>query len=84
MYSITKNTLGSILKKRFGSLVGTLCERIEFLETEDISKETLMRLIKKEIKKDAYNTMRNIEEQISSFSDGVKININLDNPISNK
>lgn len=82
MYSITKNTLGSVLKRRFGSLVGTLCERIEFLEKENLSNEVLVRLIKNEIKKDAYNTMRTIEDQISAFSEGVKINVKLQKPTS--
>lgn len=82
MYTIEEKTLDLILKKRFGALVGTLCERIEILEKEDISKDILMRLIKKEIKKDAYNTMRNISDQISSFSEGVKINVQLYKPTS--
>jgi len=84
MYSITENTLKSILQRRFGSFVGILCERIENLEKENISKDVLVRLIKQEVKKDAYNTMRNIEEQISSFTDGVKINVNLQKPTSSK
>lgn len=84
MYTVSKNTISSILKRKFGSLVGTLCERIESLEKENIPKDVLMRLVKNELKKDAYNTMREIEEQISRFSEGVKINISIQKPTSSK
>lgn len=84
MYSITENTLRSILKRKFGSLVGTLCERIEILEKENISKDVLVRLIKNDLKKDAYNTMREIEDQIEAFTKGADINVKLNRPTSSK
>ena len=77
MYNITENTLNSILSKKFGTLVGTLCERIEEFENAIDKKDVLVHLIKKSLKKDAYNTMREIKEQIKRFSDGTKIEITL-------
>lgn len=84
MYSISENTLRSILKKKFGSLVGTLCERIEILEKEKVSMDSFVRLVKSDLKKDAYNTMREIEEQIDAFTKGTQINVKLEKPTSYK
>ena len=46
------------------------------------SVEKTEKLIKESIKKYAYNSMREIDEQISAFSKGVNINIKLNKPVS--
>jgi len=82
MYTIDNKLLQSILRKKFNSLVGNSCETIENLLKEDIDKTVSQRLIKEAVKKYAYNSMREIEEQISAFSKGVNINIKLNKPVS--
>lgn len=82
MYSIEEKVLNKILRKKFISMVGNSLETIELLFKEDIDKTVSLTLIKEAIKKYAYNSMREIEEQISAFSQGVTININLKKPES--
>lgn len=82
MYTIDEKIVQSILRKKFNSFVGTSCETIENLFKEDISKTVSERLIKDTVKKNAYNAMREIEEQILAFSKGVNINVQLNRPLS--
>ena len=82
MYTIEEKVLQSILRKKFNSLVGNSCETIENFFKEDLDKTVAEKLIKESIKKYAYNSMREIDEQISAFSKGVNININLNKPVS--
>lgn len=82
MYTIDAKILKSILRKKFNSFVGTSCESIESLFKEDLEKSVFERLIKDSLKKNAYNTMREIDEQVSAFSQGVQINVNLKKPVS--
>jgi hypothetical protein len=84
MLQVSENTLNSILKNKFSTLVGTLCERIEDLEKEDLDKKVFVRLIKKNLKKDAWNTMREIKAQIQKFSEGTIIDVKLIKPNSTK
>ena len=82
MYTIDEKVLQSILRKKFNSFVGTSCETIENFFKEDLDKSVAEKLIKEMIKKYAYNSMREIDAQISAFSQGVNININLKKPVS--
>lgn len=82
MYTIDETVLNNLLKKKFSSLVGNTCETTEDIFKEDISPKASEELIKKAIKKFAWDSMREIKTQISLFSKGVNININLDRPIS--
>jgi len=82
MYTVDKNIIKSILRKKFNSFVGTSCETIESLFKEDLNNSLKEKLIKQSIKKYAYNTMRDIEDQISTFSEGVNINVQFNKPIS--
>ena len=82
MYTVKQEILQSVLRKNFNSFVGNSCETIENLSNENIDKKLISKLIKDSVKKYAYNSMRNIEEQISAFSEGVNINVNLEKPIS--
>lgn len=84
MLRILESTLNLILQKKFATLVGTLCERIETLEKEDLDKKVLVHLIKSDLKKDAWNTMREIKSQIKRFSEGTVINVKLIKPNSTK
>lgn len=82
MYQITKQILNRILKRKFSSLVGGLCERIEHISDMKLDQDKMIKQIKFDMKKDLYNTMREIEEQINSFSEGTVISVNFDKPIS--
>ena len=84
MYRINNKVLEKILKRKFNTLVGTSCETIENLFKEDLEKSVIERLIKDALKKYMYNAMREIQEQISTFSEGTNININFQKPISNE
>ena len=84
MYNIDKRVLQKILKRRFDSLVGISCERFEnFIKNyaETVDKKAIDTFLFS-LKKDSYNAMRNIDEQVSSFSQGTKINVKLERPIS--
>lgn len=81
MYTITKNTLNSILKRAFSSLVGKSCKRIEIIrDNEQLCCETKINLIRDLIKELDYETMRSIEETVEAFSDGTKINVTIQKP----
>jgi hypothetical protein len=83
MYTIEKNVLKTILQKKFSALVGRSCKRIEIIrDNVDINNITKFNLIRDEIKNLNYETMRDIEEVIAAFSDGVTINVTLEKPIS--
>ena len=83
MYSISEKVLRSILQKKFSSLVGRSCKRIEVIrDTAEISADVKFNLIRNLIKELNYETMREIEETVSSFSKGVNINVKLEKPIS--
>ena len=82
MFQVSEDILQKILKRKFNNAVGVLCERIENLSKTGLSKDDLIKQIKFDLKKDLYNTMREIEEQLSSFSEGTIINVSLTKPIS--
>jgi len=82
MFTIDEKLFESILKKKFNSFVGNVCEITEDVFKEDINKRTSEKLIKNAVKKHAFNSMRDIQDQISAFSKGVNININFKRPIS--
>jgi hypothetical protein len=82
MYTLDEKIIQSILRKKFNSFIGTSCETIENLFKEELSKTVSERLIKELLKKNAYNAMREIEEQILAFSKGVNINIQFKRPVS--
>jgi hypothetical protein len=77
MYQIEDKILRDILKRKFNSFVGVLCERVENLEKLNLDKTQLIQQVKFDLKKDAYSTMREIEDQISSFSEGTTIQVTL-------
>jgi hypothetical protein len=82
MFQIDEKVLISLLKRKFDSLVGVLCERIENLEKQNLSTSQLTSQIKFDLKKDAYTAMREIQSQIFAFSEGVKITVELIKPTS--
>jgi len=82
MFTIDEKLFGTILKKKFNYCVGNICEIVEDIFKENINKKASEKLIKDAVKKYAFNSMRDIEDQISAFSKGVKININFEKPIS--
>lgn len=86
MYTIKKNVFKNILKKKFNSLVGNLCERIELFAHENniAIDSSMVRTLIKEIKKDSYDSMRDVEGQVEAFSKGININVNIIRPDSFK
>lgn len=81
MYNIDESSVRSILKKNFSSLVGKSCKRIEVIrDTPNIDFATKLNLIRDLIRELDYETMRDIEVNISSFSDGTKIQVSLTKP----
>lgn len=82
MYTVDKKIFNGVLRKKFNAFVRNSCETIESLMKEDLDKTISEKLIKEAIKKYAYNSMRDIEEQIDAFSKGIKINVKLKRPTS--
>jgi len=75
---MNEKVFNKILRKKFNGFVGTFCERVEYKTLDSkIANE-----LKFDLKKDAYNAMREIESQVSLYSEGVTININLNRPDS--
>lgn len=77
MYTIDEKILSVILKRKFNALIGSVCERLERTSELNLSSKDLIDQMKFEFKKSSYSTMREIEEQVSSFSDGTKIMVEL-------
>jgi len=82
MYNVDEKVFKKVLLEAFKSAVGNSCETIEHILKEDINKAVSCKLIKDALKKYAYNAMRSIDEQISSFDKGTKISVKFQRPIS--
>lgn len=82
MYTIDEKLLKSIMLKKFNTLVGNTCEVVENRFKDTLDKSLSEKLIKEAIRKYAFDSMREIQEQISAFSKGVNININFKKPES--
>ena len=81
MYTIDENIIKSILKKQFSALVGKTCKRLEVIrDTDNIDFYVKLNLIRDLIRELDYETMREIENMISSFSDGTKIQVSFTQP----
>ena len=80
MYILNDKIVDKILKRKFMCLVGSLCERIENFEITKSDKSDLVKAIKFELKKTSYDTMREIKEQMSSFSEGTTVSVDFDKP----
>ena len=84
MYTIEPKVFQGILNKKFNALVGNLCEKLETHAHEigiAIESKEIRNLIK-EVKKESYDTMRDIEGQVDAFSKGVNIHVTLIRPNS--
>lgn len=80
MYSIDKEILRRILKRKFSSLVGVYLEQLEKLaEKYSISSQDY-RSEKEIIQKITYEAMREVENQIDAFSQGVSIGVDFIRP----
>ena len=80
MYQINEHTVKSILQRKFSSLVGCSMEEIDSFQKKYSLDTKEIALYKKLVKKLSYEAMRDIEAQISSFSQGVKIGVSLIKP----
>jgi hypothetical protein len=85
MENVSENVIYSILKKNFTALVGKSCKRIEILrDTKELSSDTRFNLIRDLFKELAYEQMRSVASDISSYSKGVSINVDIHKPNSKK
>jgi hypothetical protein len=84
MYTISKKIFNEVLKRKYKSLIGNLCERIENIADVQKDRSALINQIKFDVKKDIFNAFHEIEEQINSFSEGTTISVNLIKPTSDK
>jgi len=82
MFQIDEKVFETLLNKEFNDFIGILCERIENHEKRNLSSSQLIKQIKFDLKKDSYTAMRAIKSQISAFSQGVKITVELIKPTS--
>lgn len=83
MYLVSEKVLNEILRKKFSSLVGRSCKRIEVIrDNNEVPNFTKFNLIRDLIKELNYETMREIEETVAAFSEGATINVNFEKPIS--
>ncbi len=80
MYQINEHTVKSILQRKFSSLVGCSMEEIDEFQKKYSLDNKEIASYKKLVKKLSYETMRDIEAQISAFSQGVKIGVSLIKP----
>lgn len=80
MYIINDSIIEKVLKRKFISLVGVTCEKLEDLEKLNLSKKELIDQIKYTLKKNSYETMREIKEQLSSFSEGTTVSVDFKLP----
>ncbi|MHA2012769.1 MAG: hypothetical protein ACTSWG_10420 [Candidatus Helarchaeota archaeon] len=68
MIKVSESLFKKILKRKFSSLVGKSCKRLEVLrDKKEISTEVKIDLIKDLIKELNYETMRDIEEAVLSY-----------------
>jgi len=84
MYTIKKSVLNQVLKRKFHNIVGNICERIEiFSQNNGINiEDEKVREVIFDVKKYCYDGMRDTEEQINAFSEGVNINVKFERPDS--
>lgn len=80
LYQIDETTIKSILKRKFSSLVGNTLEGIDNFQTIYNLNDKQVFQFKQLVKKLNYEAMRDIEGQISAFSQGVKIGVSLIQP----
>ena len=81
MLKVRENVFKNILKRKFNSLVGKSCKRLEILaEKKNIPEEEKILLIRDLIKELNYETMRDIEESILSFNNGVQLEVDYTQP----
>ena len=81
MYVMDEQKLNVILKRSFSALVGKSCKRIEVIrDTKDMDFLIKLNLIRDLIRELDYETMREIKENVSLFSEGTKIQVVLTKP----
>lgn len=84
MYTLRKDIFSQILSKKFNDMVGNVCERIElFAKSKNVNiNDKCVRELIREVKKDVYDTMRDINGRVEAFSKGVNINVKIIRPDS--
>lgn len=84
MYQIAERPLKTILQRKFSSLVGVVCENIDKFQKKYKLDEKECHYTKELLKKLHYEAMREVENQIRAFSEGVTIGVTLIKPTSKK
>jgi len=85
MLQVREKVFKNILRKKFNSLVGKSCKRLEILkDRKDISAEVKISLLKNLIKELDYETMRDIEESVIAFHEGTHVDVKFTKPDSLK
>lgn len=80
MYTIKKSIVKQILNRKFNSVVGVSLEQLENLSIKyNVSKQDY-NSAKEIIKKITYEAMREVENQIDAFSQGVSIGVDFIRP----
>jgi hypothetical protein len=87
MYSIDEKIFHDILKKKSIALVGKSCKRIEVIRDNldnqpNLSFYTKCNIFRDLIKELIYESMRDVEDTVSAFSNGTTINVKFERPIS--
>ncbi len=75
MYQIDQKVLQQILKRKFSALVRIYLEQLEKLSAKYNMSDSDCNTEKNLIKTVSYESMREIENQIDSFSKGVSIGV---------
>lgn len=80
MYQIKKDVVRNILQRKFRSIVGVYLEQLENLRIKNNISEQDFKSEKAIVQKISYEAMRDIEQQIDAFSQGVSISVNFLRP----
>ena len=83
MLQVREQVFKKILRKKFNSLVGKSCKRLEVLSKRtDISSFQIVDIVKDLVKELNYETMRDIEESVFAFNEGTHVDVKFTKPDS--
>jgi hypothetical protein len=75
MLQISEQNLKDLESKTGRSLVGEILHQIEVIESQQLTKETSLSLLKPLIKNKIYESLRQHTNLINQFSSGVKFSV---------
>lgn len=80
MLQITESSLRDLETKAGRALVGEILRQIEVIESQNLSKEESLSLLKPLIKNKIYEAIRQHSALITQFSNGIQFSIDYINP----